>query len=70
MKAILITRTGDPSVLEYVELPTPRPAAGEVLVQADKFLATNSWDITWGKMNDLLHRHMRRSADASVAQAS
>jgi len=42
----------------------------ERLVQADKFLATNSWDITWGKMNDLLHRHMRRSADASVAQAS
>ena len=41
----------------------------ERIAQADKFLATNSWDITWGKMNDLLHRHMRRSADASVAQA-
>jgi NADPH2:quinone reductase len=35
MKAIRITRTGDPSVLEYVELPTPRPGAGEVLVRAD-----------------------------------
>ena len=35
MKAILITRTGDPSALEYVELPTPRPGAGEVLVRAD-----------------------------------
>src|SRR5688572_28688663 len=35
MKAILLSRTGDPSVLEYVELPTPRPAEGEVLVRAD-----------------------------------
>jgi NADPH2:quinone reductase len=35
MKAILLTRTGDPSVLEYVDLPTPRPQAGEVLVKAD-----------------------------------
>ena len=35
MKAILLTRTGDPSVLDYVEVPTPRPRAGEVLVKAD-----------------------------------
>src|SRR5712691_905827 len=35
MKAILLSRTGDPSVLEYVELPTPRPDDGEVLVAAD-----------------------------------
>ena len=35
MKAILLRRTGDPSVLEYVEVPTPRPQAGEVLVRAD-----------------------------------
>ena len=35
MKAILLTRTGDPSVLEYVEVPTPRPKPGEVLVKAD-----------------------------------
>ncbi len=35
MKAILLTRTGDPSVLDYVELPTPHPRAGEVLVKAD-----------------------------------
>lgn len=34
MKAILLTRTGDPSVLEDVELPTPRPQPGEVLVKA------------------------------------
>ena len=35
MKAILLTRTGDPSVLEYTEVPTPRPNPGEVLVKAD-----------------------------------
>jgi len=35
MKAILLSRTGDPSVLEYVDVPTPRPRAGEILVKAD-----------------------------------
>ena len=35
MKASLLSRTGDPSVLEYVELATPRPGDGEVLVRAD-----------------------------------
>ena len=35
MKAILLSRTGDPSVLDYVEVPTPLPQAGEVLVKAD-----------------------------------
>lgn len=35
MKAILLSRTGDPSVLEYVDVPTPRPKPGEVLVKAD-----------------------------------
>ena len=35
MKAILLSRTGDPSVLEYTEVPTPRPRPGEVLVKAD-----------------------------------
>lgn len=34
MKAIRITRTGGPEVLEYVEVPTPEPGAGEVLVKA------------------------------------
>ena len=34
MKAIVITQVGDPSVLEYVDVPTPRPKAGEVLVKA------------------------------------
>jgi NADPH:quinone reductase len=35
MKAILLSRTGGPEVLEYSEVPTPRPAGGEVLVRAD-----------------------------------
>jgi NADPH2:quinone reductase len=35
MKAIQINRTGGPDVLEYVEVPTPSPGPGEVLVKAD-----------------------------------
>ena len=35
MKAILLSRTGNPSVLEHVEVATPRPGEGEVLVRAD-----------------------------------
>ena len=35
MKAILLSRTGGPGVLEYVEVATPRPGEGEVLVRAD-----------------------------------
>lgn len=34
MKAIRITRTGGPEVLEYVDLPTPEPGPDEVLVKA------------------------------------
>jgi len=34
MKAIQITETGGPEVLQYVELPTPRPGPDEVLVKA------------------------------------
>jgi NADPH2:quinone reductase len=34
MKAIQISRTGSPEVLEQVELPTPSPGPGEVLVKA------------------------------------
>ena len=34
MKAIRITRTGGPEVLEYVELATPEPEADEVLIKA------------------------------------
>ena len=35
MKAILLRRPGRPSALEYVDVPTPRPGEGEVLVKAD-----------------------------------
>src|SRR4051794_41849219 len=35
MKAILLRRTGGPSVLEYCEVPTPHPGPGEVLVKAN-----------------------------------
>src|SRR5437764_1640246 len=35
MKAIQISRTGGTNVLEYVDLPTPSPGPGEVLVKAD-----------------------------------
>ena len=34
MNAIRIERTGGPEVLEYVEVPTPKPGPGEVLVRA------------------------------------
>ena len=34
MKAIQISRTGGTDVLEPVELPTPSPGPGEVLVKA------------------------------------
>ena len=35
MKAIQLSRTGGPDVLDLVELPTPSPGPGEVLVKAD-----------------------------------
>lgn len=35
MKAILLRQPGGQSALEYCDVPTPRPAAGEVLVAAD-----------------------------------
>ena len=34
MKAIQISRTGGPDVIDYVEVPTPTPGPGEVLVKA------------------------------------
>lgn len=33
MKAVQISKTGGPEVLEYVDLPVPEPAAGQVLVK-------------------------------------
>jgi NADPH2:quinone reductase len=44
MKAIQISRTGGPDVLEVVDLPDPRPGPGEVLVQADA-IGVNYFDI-------------------------
>jgi NADPH:quinone reductase len=35
MKAILLRQPGGPGALEYIELPTPVPGDGEVLVKAD-----------------------------------
>lgn len=35
MKAIQITQYGGPEVLNYVDLPTPRPGAGQVLVRLE-----------------------------------
>lgn len=35
MKAILLTRTGGPDVLDYVEVVTPRPLDDQVLIKAD-----------------------------------
>lgn len=35
MKAVQICRTGGPEVLEYVDLPTPVPGDGEVLIETE-----------------------------------
>jgi NADPH2:quinone reductase len=35
MHAIQIVKTGGPEVLEYVEVPTPKPAVGQVLVRIE-----------------------------------
>jgi NADPH2:quinone reductase len=35
MKAILLTRTGGPEVLELADLPVPRPGAGQALVRVE-----------------------------------
>jgi NADPH:quinone reductase len=35
MKAILLRQPGGPQALEYIDLPTPAPGEGEVLVKAD-----------------------------------
>jgi NADPH2:quinone reductase len=44
MKAIQISRTGGRDVLEHVELPTPTPKAGEVLVKAEA-IGVNYFDL-------------------------
>ena len=35
MKAILLRQPGGPEALEYVEVPTPVPGDGEILIKAD-----------------------------------
>ncbi len=35
MKAIQVSRTGGPEVLRYIDVPSPEPASGEVLVRID-----------------------------------
>ena len=44
MKAIQISRTGGSDVLELVELPTPKPGPGEVLVKAEA-IGVNYFDL-------------------------
>lgn len=44
MKAIQISRTGGPEVLELVELPNPEPGPGEVLVRA-RAIGVNFFDL-------------------------
>jgi NADPH:quinone reductase len=44
MKAIQISRAGGTDVLDYVELPTPVPAPGEVLVRA-RAIGVNYFDL-------------------------
>lgn len=44
MKAIVIRRTGGSDVLEYAEVPTPRPGPGEVLVRAHA-IGVNYFDL-------------------------
>ncbi len=40
MKAMIVPRYGDPDVFESVELPTPKPGPGQVLVRVRATLAT------------------------------
>ena len=44
MKAIQISRTGGRDVLETIEVPTPKPGPGEVLVQAEA-IGVNYFDL-------------------------
>ena len=44
MKAVQISRTGDPDVLEYVDVPDPRPGTGQVLVDV-RAIGVNYTDV-------------------------
>jgi acryloyl-coenzyme A reductase len=45
LKAIIFNRHGDSGVLEYAEMPTPRPAAGEALVAVHAVSVNHGPDI-------------------------
>ena len=45
MKAVQVSRFGGPEVLEYVDLPEPNPASGQVLVEM-KAIGVNFRDVT------------------------
>lgn len=46
MRAVQITRFGGPEVLELVDIPVPRPGAGEILVRLE-VAGINYSDISW-----------------------
>jgi NADPH:quinone reductase-like Zn-dependent oxidoreductase len=43
MKAIIVPEFGDPSVLQFTDVPAPRPAAGELLISVTG-AAVGPWD--------------------------
>jgi len=45
MKAIVIHQTGGPEVLQYEDVPTPKPEAGEVLLKVGAVSVNQSMDI-------------------------
>ena len=49
MKAILIRQFGGPEVLQLEELPTPKPATGQVLVQAYESILHHVLRLVGGK---------------------
>ena len=57
MKAILLRRPGGPSALEYVELPTPVPSEGEVLVKAIRAATMRTLldHLAAGRIRPLIH---------------
>ena len=45
MKAIVLKKFGGPDVLEFSELPTPKPAAGEILVKVHSVSVNRTLDL-------------------------
>lgn len=46
MRAVRLYSYGGPEVLQLVDVPTPSPRPGEVLVRV-RAIAVNSWDVRW-----------------------